>query len=134
MKPVSRDTPDLPAQLPHSPRLPASGRRARREGNGARAVMVSLVMLMIVVVVGFAMLRDGAAPPRATENAQIGRPAVGTIKFFREGDVCRQATIDNRTGEITELGRVPCDQSKEGLGDRHPGGRLGSIRDSFTGR
>jgi hypothetical protein len=130
MKPVSRGATDLPAQPPHAPRLLASRRRARRDGNGRRAVMVGLVMLMLmIVVVGFAML-NGTAPPRPAENTQIGRPAVGAIKFLTDGDVCRQATIDNGTGQITDLGRLACDQSK----DVRPGGRLGSIRDSFMGR
>jgi hypothetical protein len=129
MKPVSRNTLDLPVQPPHPLRLPATGRRARREGSAARALTVGLVIL-VSLVVGFVMLREGAAPPRAVENGQISRPTVGAIKYLTDGDVCRQATVDNSTGQITDLGRLACDQSKE----VRPGGRLGSIRDSFKGR
>src|SRR5262245_40508608 len=120
MKPVSRDTPDPPARPPRPPLPPAGGRRARRGGSGVRAVVAGVAMLMIVVA-GFALLRPGAPPPRAAETPQISRPAVGTIKFFPEGNSCRQATIDNKTGEMTELGRGRCDDAK---GGGHPGGRL----------
>jgi hypothetical protein len=129
MKPVSRETPDLPAQAPHSLRLPATRRRAQRAGNGVRAVLVGLLVLMVLAI-GFVTLSHRAAPPRAVENAQIVGPAVGTIKYLTEGDVCRQATIDNGTGQIAELGRLACEQSRQG----HPGGRLGSVRDSFMKR
>jgi hypothetical protein len=86
--------------------------------------------MLMGLVVGFATFGDRAAPPRVAETAQVVGPAVGSIKFLIEGDVCRQATIDNGTGQITELGRLACEQSKQG----HPGGRLGSIRDSFMKR
>jgi hypothetical protein len=65
--------------------------------------------------------------------------AVGKIKLGREGDRCRQLTLDNRTGRMRDDGAQPCNKPisndpKDQLRERYSGGRLDNIRDSFRSR
>jgi hypothetical protein len=113
MKPISADTPGLkeqplsssPSHVPRTPR--------RREGTGVRAALVSF-SVFIIAVAGAFLLRDAVAPLRLTQNGGAERHAVGTIKLAPDQGFCRQMTIDNRTGQMINHGRLPCDRSSAG--------------------
>jgi hypothetical protein len=137
MKPVSADAPALLAQ----PSGPPQPRPRRREGTGVRTALVSF-SVFIIALAGAFWLRDAAVPLRATQdNRAHQQHAVGTIKL-PEGKLCRQMTIDNRTGQMVKHGLLPCDKSpvsdpKEELKDlqeRQSGGRIDAIRNSFRSR
>jgi hypothetical protein len=106
-----------------------SRRKATWNGNGAQAVTSGLILLGILVV-GVSMIQRSAAPVQATPDDHGARHAVGTIKFRAEGDLCRQATIDNKTGQMIDHGRLPCEKPAA----EPSGGRLESIRNSFKSR
>jgi hypothetical protein len=107
-----------------------SRRRATWNGSGAQAVTAALLLLLILVA-GFSMLRDSAAPVQATHDDHSARYAVGTIKFRPEGDLCRQATIDNKTWQMIDHGWLPCENP---VPADPSGSRLESIRNSFKSR
>ena len=75
-------------------------------------------------------------------DASPGKSA-GTIKLGREGDRCQHLSIDNKTGQTSYNGLLPCENpppadpkewAREQLKQRYSGGRLDSIRDSFRTR
>jgi hypothetical protein len=107
-----------------------SRRKATWGGSGAHAATACLFLLLILVA-GFWMLSDSPAPLPATTDDQSARNVVATIKFRPEGDLCRQATIDNKSGQMIEHGRLPCEKPSA---DSSGGGRLESIRNSFRSR
>jgi hypothetical protein len=122
-------------RAPDPPVSARSRRKARRTGNGTRVVVTCLVLLIIAGVAVFA-LGDAAAPLRVFQDDRGDRHKVSTIKFAGDGSLCRQATIDNRTGEITDKGRVACEEPvptdpKERLKQKYSGGRLQYISNSF---
>ena len=139
MKPVSADAPALLAQPPGTPQP----RPRRREATGVGAALVSFSVFLIAVAGAFC-LWDAAAPLRATQDSRADQHAVGTIKL-PEGKLCRQMTMDNRTGQMIKHGLLPCDKSpvrdpkeelKElrDLKERQSGGRIEIIRNSFRSR
>ena len=140
MKPVSADAPALLAQPPGPPQP----RPRRREATGVRAALVSFSVFLIAVAGAFC-LWDAAAPLRAPQgNRADQQHAVGTIKL-PEGKLCRQMTMDNRTGQMIKHGLLPCDKSpvrdpKEELKElkdfkeRQSGGRIEAIGNSFRSR
>jgi hypothetical protein len=106
-----------------------SRHRATWKRNGAHAATACFVLLLILVA-GFWMLRDSPAPVPATADDQGARNVVATIKFRPEGDLCRQATIDNKSGQMIDQGWLPCEKPSAD----QSGGRLESIRNSFRSR
>jgi hypothetical protein len=138
MKPVSADIPEPLAQPaePIPPRVPSRPRTG--EATRVRAALASFA-LFLVLVAGAFLLRDAAAPFRTATPERVDRHAVGTIKLAPEGGLCRQMTLDNRTGQMVNHGRLPCDQSPlsdpaEQLRARYSGNRLEGIRDWFRSR
>jgi hypothetical protein len=106
-----------------------SMRKTTSNRGGAHAATACFVLFLILAA-GFWMLKDSAAPVRATDEGQSPRNVVATIKFRPEGDLCRQATIDNKSGQMIEHGRLPCEKPSA----ESSGGRLESIRNSFRSR
>jgi hypothetical protein len=135
----SADGMRAPDRPPMSGPLTAPCRRkARRTGNATR-VVVTLLVLFLIAGVGVFALGDAAAPLRTSPDDRSDRHNVATIKFAGDGNHCRQATIDNRTGELTDKGRGACEEPvptdpKERLKQKYSGGRLQSIGDSFRSR
>jgi hypothetical protein len=100
--------------------------------------MLSIALLLFFGL-GLFLLKDAAEAFRtpAADDGAAHRSV--TIRLAREGDLCRQVTIDNKTGQMTDKGRLPCDKAtptdpKEQLKERYSGGRLDAIRNSFTAR
>jgi hypothetical protein len=124
---------------PPEHRVAATGKRRRRSREWIRAVVTCLAMISFLGL-GYWLLGEAAIFSRtgATADAAADR-AVGTIKLGREGDRCRQLTLDNRTGRMRDDGAQPCNKPisndpKDQLRERYSGGRLDSIRDSFRSR
>jgi hypothetical protein len=96
------------------------------------------IAMLLLFGLGLFLLKDAAEGLRTTaDDGAVQR--YGTIKLARDGDLCRQMTIDNRTGQLTDNGRVSCDKAtpidaKEQLKERYSGGRIDSIRNSFRAR
>jgi len=118
---------------PPAPRI----RKARRSGNGVRTI-VSCAGLLLIFAVGVFAVGDSAAPLRLPED-RSNEFNFSTIKLGREGDLCRRATIDNKSGALTDNGRAACEDPlptdpKEIARQRYSGGRLQSISDTFKSR
>jgi hypothetical protein len=102
------------------------------------SIIVVCMAMALVLAAGIFFRRE--VP---TVSAQSGTPAltkkangpttVGTIRLARDGDSCREVTIDNSTGRLSENRRVDC---KEGTPSepREMTKRLEAIRDAFQGR
>jgi hypothetical protein len=93
-----------------------------------------------ILGLGYWLYGEAASASRTRDTAEARADrSVGTIKLGREGDRCRQLTLDNRTGHVRDDGAQPChkpvsNDPKEQLRERYSGGRLDSIRDSFRSR
>ena len=118
----------------------ASGRRgkhrAKGDGNGVRALVICVLML-IFFAGGWFLLKD-AGDRFGSDWDREAAYRSGTIRFGRHGELCRQVAIDNRTGQMTDKGNLPCDKApptdaKDIMRERS-GGRLDAIRNSFTSR
>jgi len=138
MKPGSADVPGLLAKPPRSPQLRARGPGARRKENGVYAALSGFALLLAFIA-GAVLLREAPAPLRATKDGPVDMHAVGTIRFAREGNMCRELTIDTRSGQMMNENRRPCEKPvssdpKEQVKERYSGGRLDAIRDSFMSR
>lgn len=138
MKPGSADVPGLLAKPPRSPQSRVRGPGARRNGNGLYAALTGFALLLAFIV-GAILSREAPAPLRASKGDAVEMHAVGTIRFRPEGNMCREATIDTRTGQMISEDRRPCEKPvpsdpKEQLKERYSGGRLDAIRDSFRSR
>jgi hypothetical protein len=102
-------------------------------------VVVTCLVLFLIIGAGVFALGDAAAPLRMSQDDRKDRHNVATVKLPGEGSLCRHATIDNRTGELTDKGRAACEDPtptdpKERLKQKYSGGRLQSISDSFKSR
>ena len=137
---------------PHPSPKPDTGRsrpsRTRvaqrtRHGDGVRALVVCLLLLGLLCG-GWIVLNESAGRSADVERTETSpAKSTGTIKLGREGDRCQQLSIDNKTGQTSYSGLLPCEnalpadpreRAKEHLRERYSGGRLDSIRDSFRTR
>ena len=133
LKPIRHTAAELQRQR-NSPR--AGWLQRHGIGIGGMACVLGALAL---VTVGALLMGSAAAPLRVPEEDQTARHARATITFGREGHLCRQATIDNRTGRMEDKGLVACEtqsagESPERLRERHTGARMDSIRNSFMSR
>jgi hypothetical protein len=123
----------VPARLRPAP---AKRKRSRERIHAAIACFAVIAILGL----GYWMLGASAISSQAGATTDTAADkAVGTIKLGRDGDRCRQLTLDNRTGQLRDDGAQPCHKPassdpKEQLRERYSGGRLDSIRDSFRSR
>ncbi len=102
-------------------------------------VVVTCLVLFLMIGAGVFAFGDAAAPLRMSQDDRSGWHKVTTIKLPGEGNLCRHATIDNRTGQVTDKGRAACENPvpttpEEQLRQRYSGGRLQSISESFKSR
>src|SRR5262245_54419176 len=140
MKPVSADTSDPQAPAPPAPRA-APARDAWRHDTNVRTALASFAFFLLCVAGAF-LFRDTSDPLGANRTGRGDQHSVGTIKFAPEGDLCRQITIDTRTGQVLAKGRLPCDKPLAGaseadaaaLKERAAGNRIDVVRDSFRSR
>src|SRR5262249_7207295 len=82
---------------------------------------------------------QGPAPDQLDTAAAA--KSIGTVRFMGEGQSCRELQIDNQTGRVSEKKRAgDCKETRtptdpqEVMKSRYSGGRLESIRESFSGR
>jgi hypothetical protein len=138
VKPSPADRPG-PADQSVSPRASLRPRkqRATRDWTRLQGIILCIALLLLFGLGAFG-LKDAAEAFRTTTDDGAAHRS-GTIRLVREGDLCRHVTIDNRTGQLTDKGRLSCDKAaptdpREQLRERYSGGRLDSIRDSFKSR
>jgi hypothetical protein len=118
------------------------GRSTKRSRTAIRVVVVCIVMaslLTAAIVFHRAEVNRGSESRAQSAPATAATNAMGTVRFL-EGQACREAQIDNRTGRLSEARqRSDCTENLSSPGDamqnRYSSGkRLDSIRDSFSSR
>jgi hypothetical protein len=140
MKPNANGTAPDPVREPATRgtrRKPAS--RAGTRGRTIMSIIVVCMAMALVLAAGIFFRRE-----LPTVSAQSGTPAltkkangpttVGTIRLARDGDSCREVTIDNSTGRLSENRWVDCNEGKTSSEPREMTKRLEAIRDAFSGR
>jgi hypothetical protein len=139
MKPNANGTMSNPVREPATSgtrRKPGS--RAHTRGRTIMRIAVVCLAMALVLAAGIFFRREvptvsaQSSTPALTKKAN-GPTTVGTIRLARDGDSCREVTIDNNSGRLSEHRRVDC---KEGTPSepREMTKRLEAIRDAFQGR
>lgn len=126
-------------------RPPAAQARRRssapKSGRSSRGFILGTAALLIFAS-AWALLFKAIAAGRHASPADVSeasRRNAGTIMLAPEGEFCRQLGLDNRSGRTVEMGRIKCTGTgaaapTEGMRERYSGGRLESIRRSFSDR
>ena len=115
---------------------------ARRPGKRARtAIQAAVVCVAMATLFLLALALQSRVAIRMAQPTKEAKSVVATVRLAPEGNSCREFHIDNQTGRMTDDVRVTCTSSgtassKAGdvMRDRYSGGRLDSIRDSFSSR
>jgi hypothetical protein len=120
-------------------RNPASGQAKSaiaRSGDVSRAVIAGLALVGLfgiayAIAVGAHMPRDNVqARSQSDDNLTTG----SIVYMPALGDTCRKRIIDNRTGQVRDLGPVPCSEALNPTVRGSAGGpptRIDIIRESF---
>jgi hypothetical protein len=120
--------------------LRASAKKASRRSS-SNFVLGGVLLTMLLG--GFALvvqyLPTSASHSQSSSSSVRSDPRVGTVTFSSDGDNCRRMVLDNKTGQMVEIGSVRCAGSppsspEEAMQQRYSGGRLDAIRKSFSGR
>jgi hypothetical protein len=115
---------------------------AGRAGDVRRAIQAGGFLLLVcvsaVVIAGWfrASLNPASRSP-AARQAELSKGSMLVVS--PTGDLCRESTIDNSTGQIRNNGWVNCEQAlakaaNPGADGRPQGSRLDIIREGFRGR
>jgi hypothetical protein len=124
-----------------APGAPTPKRRphAKARGGNSRRFIVfgAAIMIMLggaAIIINMQIDSRQAPAPEAATNTHN----TGIITLAPEGQWCRQLSLDNRSGRMVEVGRVKCVgpgsvDPEQTMRERYSGGRLDTIRKSFSG-
>jgi hypothetical protein len=111
---------------------------ARKESRRSTSNLLPGAVLITLLVGAFALLLQ-SLPSSAPKPPSKRDPRVGIVTLSPEGEQCRRMALDNKTGRMVEMERLPCTGAppngpQEIMQQRYSGGRLEAIRESFSSR
>lgn len=104
-------------------------------GNSRRFILFGVATM--VMLGGAAILLQMQADTRPVPSPEATH-SIGLITLAPEGVWCRQLSLDNRSGRMVEVGRIKCVgpgsvDPEQQMRERYSGGRIETIRKSFSG-
>jgi hypothetical protein len=108
-------------------------------GSQTKLGIIVVFVVVALIVAGGILFRTGDGISSAFRTPELMKKVdssspVGTIRFSRDGDYCREGEIDNNTGRLGSTKRVECKEPTTSAEPRKMTKRLEAIRGAFNSR